>query len=203
MNTDPKNTKPNGGFDFGAFPSPETVDFDESLILTQSVDTSGSSGVRLYKLEDSLFAFTSFSRDPHSATGWSEVLLAKGMLTFIPPSFDLDSLSQSVDDAGLSFEHGKLSELISNYKTQCISVLESAVLDTNSRHGAVFRGFTVYVEDFSWPSSFLSSIDTPKSEQLISLLPILLRSRIGLDEDSWIQMRGHYMVHLQFEKESP
>jgi|GEM_PF-1343099 hypothetical protein len=202
MNTDPKNTKPNGGFNFDSFPSPEIVDFDESLILTQTVDTSGSSGVRLYKLEDSLFAFTSFSRDPHSATGWSELLLAKGMLTLIPPSFDLDALSQSIDDAELSLENEKLSELILNYKTQCISVLESAILDVNSKHGAVFRGFTVYVEDLSWPSSFISSMGSQQSEQLISLLPILLRSRVGLDEDSWIQMRGHYMVHLQFEKES-
>ena len=84
---DSEDPNSNIELNFSNFTAPSVVDYDDSLILTQTVDPSGSSGVRLYQLEDSIFAFTTFSRDIHSGTGWSEFLLAKGNLTLHPPSY--------------------------------------------------------------------------------------------------------------------
>ena len=195
---DSEDPDSNAEFNFDNFTTPSVVDYDDSLILTQTVDPSGSSGVRLYQLEDSVFAFTTFSRDIHSGTGWSEFLLAKGTLNIHPPSFDMDALSNSIGDLSVKISENQVNDALEIYKTQCVTVVESALFDPDSKYEVVFRGPIAYVEDFSWPEPLidvLSSVLNP--DQLGSVPPILLQHREGLEDDSWIQLRGHYMALLE------
>ncbi len=188
----------NAEFNFDNFTAPSVVDYDDSLILTQTVDPSGSSGVRLYQLEDSVFAFTTFSRDIHSGTGWSEFLLAKGTLNLHPPSFDMDSLSNSIGDLSVKISENQLNDALEIYKTQCVTVVESALFDPASKYEVVFRGPIAYVEDFSWPTPLLDKLSPVLDPDQLGLVPpIFLQHREGMEEDSWIHLRGHYMALLE------
>tara|TARA_A100001037_G_scaffold306756_1_gene355059 strand:- start:25806 stop:26402 length:597 start_codon:yes stop_codon:yes gene_type:complete len=183
---------------FGGFSPPPVVDYDESLILTQTIDPNGSSGFRLYQLEKSTFAFTTFTRDAHSGTGWSEFLIAEGKLTIHPPSFDMDSLFTSLNDISVNLSKNQIEGALEIYKTQCIDTVESALFISDSVHEIVFRGPFAYVEDFSWPaplSDELQSLLEPDQIELI--IPLILSHREGLDDDSWVQLRGHYMALIE------
>ena len=193
-----ENPDSNTEFNFGDFKTPSVVDYDDSLILTQTVDPSGSSGVRLYQLEDSTFAFTTFSRDIHSGTGWSEFLLAKGNLTLHPPSFDRETLSNSISDLPISTSENQLDDALEIYKTQCVKTVESALFDSTSNYEVVFRGPVAYVEDFSWPSPLLTELSPIlEPDQLDVIAPLILKNREGMEEDSWIHLRGHYMTLIE------
>lgn len=193
-----ENPDSNTEFNFGDFKTPSVVDYDDSLILTQTVDPSGSSGVRLYQLEDSTFAFTTFSRDIHSGTGWSEFLLAKGNLTLHPPSFDRETLSNSISDLPISISENQLDDALEIYKTQCVKTVESALFDSTSNYEVVFRGPVAYVEDFSWPSPLLTELSPIlEPDQLDVIAPLILKNREGMEEDSWIHLRGHYMTLIE------
>ena len=188
----------NTEFNFDNFKAPSVVDYDDSLILTQTVDSSGSSGVRLYQLEDSIFAFTTFSRDIHSGTGWSEFLLAKGNLTLHPPSFDMAALSSSISDLPVQISESQLDGALEIYKTQCVKKIESALFDPTSNYEVVFRGPVAYVEDFSWPSPLLAELSSIlEPDQLDPIYPLILTNREGVEEDSWTHLRGHYMALIE------
>ena len=100
----------------------------------------------------------------------------------------MDSLSNSIDDLSVEISENQLNDALEIYKTQCVTVVESALFDPASKYEVVFRGPIAYVDKLS------SVLD---SDQLGLVPPIFLQHREGMEEDSWIHLRGHYMALLE------